>query len=66
MSERPIEWIDVDGAKNFPRTLEDAFPFDRCEYAMACENWCGTKFSLPMPAPARDSFMTLVKRWMKS
>jgi hypothetical protein len=33
--------------RKYPRTLEEAFPFDRCEYSQPMENWHGQKFSLP-------------------
>ena len=38
-----------DTTRCYPRTLHNAFPDDRCEYAMCCETRTGVKFALPMP-----------------
>jgi len=45
-----------DTTRCYPRTLHDAFPDDRCQYAMACENTFGTKFSLPMESAVKYDY----------
>jgi hypothetical protein len=50
-AQTPVDTIALESVRTYPRTLLDAFPHDRAEYACALEG--------PRPAKNRKSWLTI-------